>query len=298
MKNIITYIFILLGLFVFVSCEDDIQLDVPEGPKRLVVEGSMTTSDGPQKVKLTQTYDYNDNEDAILFVSNATVNILDDQGNTYPLTYTNEGIYETEASVKGVVGREYTLQVLTVEGQEYKSTAQEMKIVTPIDTLTNYHKEELVAGDFFELGYFAAIEFYENEGYGDYYRWKLYVNDSLQNGEENITVQSDEQLSDGVQFTEDDFVFQGRALDIGDVVYVEQIAITSREYEFWEELLTQLRNDGGPFDTPPAPIRGNMFNVNDDKEVVIGFFGTHNITKSNTMIVKDRGFETQSTTNE
>ncbi len=299
MKKLITYIFILLGFFTFISCEDKIELDVPEGPKRLVVEGSMTTGDGPQKVRVTKTYDYNSNEDAIPFISDATVKILDNQGNSFPLTYTSEGVYETDASVKGVVGNEYTLQIITAEGKEYKSTAQMMNRVSPIDTLTNFHNEELEAGDFFDIGYYAAIEFKEYAGVGDFYRWKLYVNDSLQTGENNITVQTDERLSpEGVEFTGEDFVFQGRTLDVGDVVYVEQVAITSGEYEFWEEMLRQARNNGGPFDTPPAPIQGNILNVNDTKEVVIGFFGANNITKSNVMTITDRGFERPTETEE
>lgn len=289
MKKITLYISLLLSSIVFFACEDTIELDVPEGPKRLVIDGNMTTLDGPQTVTIIETQDYNNQTDNP-FVSNAIVKITDNQGNEFPLQYTEKGIYETNASVKGILGNEYTL-FITYDGNEYKSSAQKMNAVTPIDSILNFHKEELTAGPFFQEAYFAAIEFTENgDTEDDVYRWKLYVNDTLQSKARDITVATDENLQNGVEFKEDDFLFQNRPLKVGDEVYIEQMAITEEAGQFWLDLSTQASNSGGLFDTPPAPIKGNIINVNDEKDVVLGFFGTENVVSSEKMIIEDRGF--------
>lgn len=289
MKKTTLYISILLASMFFFSCEDEIQLDVPEGPKRLVIDGSMTNLDGPQRVIITTTQDYN-NLTENPFVSDAILKITDNKGNEFPLQHTEKGIYETSSDVKGVLGDEYTL-FITYDGQEYKSSSQKMNAVTPIDSILNFHQEELTAGPFLQEAYFAAIEFTESgETQGDVYRWKLYVNDTLQTDPENITVETDENLQNGVQFVKDDFLFQSRPLRAGDKVYVEQMAITADAGQFWLEVNSQASNSGGPFDTPPAPIQGNIININNDKDVILGFFGTENVVSSQKMIIEDRGF--------
>lgn len=287
MKKIIIYAFLLSLLSLF-SCEDKVELDVPEGPKRLIIDGNMTTLNGPQRIKITKTIGYNNKEENP-YVTNANVKITDDQGNIFPLIYTSDGLYETDASIKGIVGNEYTLHIVTEEGKEYKSSAQTMYEITPIDSILYYHQEELLFKDFLEYGYFVAIEFVENgETSGDVYRWKMYVNDSLQH--DQTVVESDDQLENGVEFEGTDFVFSDRPLRVGDKVYIEQMAVTPEAAKFWDQVFIQSSNSGGPFDSPPAPIRGNIYNVNDEKEMVLGFFGTENVESSKTIVIQDQGY--------
>ena len=41
---------------------------------------------------------------------------------------------------------------------------------------------------------------------------------------------------------------------------------------FWESLKQLTEAEGTLFDLPPAKVRGNIFNVDDPEEVVLGFF--------------------------
>ena len=51
-----------------------------------------------------------------------------------------------------------------------------------------------------------------------------------------------------------------------------QHSLTEEAYEYWEKIAQLTNRVGTIFDTPPAPVQGNVFNVNDPEEVVLGYF--------------------------
>src|SRR5690606_27742860 len=53
---------------------------------------------------------------------------------------------------------------------------------------------------------------------------------------------------------------------------VRQTSISKSAYEYWRKVRELVNNTGSVFDTPPAPIYGNVSNVDDDTEVVLGYF--------------------------
>ncbi len=52
---------------------------------------------------------------------------------------------------------------------------------------------------------------------------------------------------------------------------VNQLSITKEAYTYWQNVREVVNNSGSVFDSPPAAIRGNVSNLNDPKEVVLGF---------------------------
>ena len=52
---------------------------------------------------------------------------------------------------------------------------------------------------------------------------------------------------------------------------VNQLSITKEAYTYWERVREVVNNSGSVFDSPPAAIRGNVSNINDSEEVVLGF---------------------------
>jgi hypothetical protein len=53
---------------------------------------------------------------------------------------------------------------------------------------------------------------------------------------------------------------------------VAQHSITSEAYEYWNMINRIAQPTGSIFDTPPAPIPGNIYRVDDPEETVLGFF--------------------------
>lgn len=53
---------------------------------------------------------------------------------------------------------------------------------------------------------------------------------------------------------------------------VRQLSVSKETFDYWGKVSEVVNNTGSVFDTPPAPIRGNMYNVNNPDEVVLGYF--------------------------
>jgi hypothetical protein len=65
----------------------------------------------------------------------------------------------------------------------------------------------------------------------------------------------------------------------GCLVEVQQMCISPEAYAFYNNLDLQSQKSGGLADTPPAAIVGNIRNVNNPSEKVVGYFGLVNIQK-------------------
>jgi hypothetical protein len=62
-------------------------------------------------------------------------------------------------------------------------------------------------------------------------------------------------------------------LEVGDQVIIRTYGITERFYNFMSLLLTQTNSDlGGPFETQPATLRGNIINQTTSENFPLGFF--------------------------
>jgi Domain of unknown function (DUF4249) len=65
----------------------------------------------------------------------------------------------------------------------------------------------------------------------------------------------------------------------GCLVEVQQMCISPEAYAFYNNLDLQSQKSGGLADTPPAAIIGNIRNLNNSSEKVVGYFGVVNIQK-------------------
>jgi hypothetical protein len=57
-----------------------------------------------------------------------------------------------------------------------------------------------------------------------------------------------------------------------------QSSLTEEAYDYWRKVNILANQVGSIFDTPPAEITGNMYNVNDPSEKVLGYFQAANQT--------------------
>jgi Domain of unknown function (DUF4249) len=65
----------------------------------------------------------------------------------------------------------------------------------------------------------------------------------------------------------------------GCLVEVQQMCISPEAYSFYNNLDLQSQKSGGLADTPPAAVVGNIRNINNPSEKVVGYFGVVNIQK-------------------
>jgi hypothetical protein len=65
----------------------------------------------------------------------------------------------------------------------------------------------------------------------------------------------------------------------GCLVEVQQMCVSDETYSFYKNIEVQGQSSGGLADTPPAAIVGNIKNLTNSSEKVVGYFGVANIQK-------------------
>ena len=265
----ISFLIILSFLF-FTSCQDVIDLEVPDGEVLLVVDGWLTNQEGEKQVLISTTANYFD--DSITpKVENALVVLFDENGAVDTLIESNPGTYIT--NYQGVVGKTYHIYIQTISGEEYESNPEVLKFVS---TIADVHAEFREETAFEEEGYYVSIDTEEPLGIGDFYRWKQYVNDTLLNEPFDLLYASDE-FVDGNPII--GFDVTTKPLKLGDSYRIQQLSISREAFDFFTQLQTQTAFVGSLFDSPPAALQGNMISVNSTNKKVLGYFGVSAVSE-------------------
>jgi hypothetical protein len=158
-------IVLVLGLISLTSCQKVIHLDLSSSVPQLVIQGNIYDQAGPFLVTVSKTVDF-DALNIYPAVTNATVSISDDAGNTEELSQGIDGTYVT-STTEGVPGRTYNLTVV-VDGKTYKASST-MHEATTIDS--TYFREAPFGGN-----KLVAINFINLSGTENYYRVIHFLN--------------------------------------------------------------------------------------------------------------------------
>ncbi len=270
-KNIFRIVTIVSVTAFVSSCEDKIELDLPEGETFLVVEGFITTTDRPHDILLTYTSPYFDDSPQPK-VTGATVILRDNEGAEITLPEEDPGVYTYPTA--GEIGKSYQLEIFLADGEHYRSTYEELAEVVEIDSIAwrlSEDEPDLDDGQSATDIYEVLIWTIESPGVGDYYRWRGFLNGIEYQAPEDLFYASDE-FVDGNPIPE--FNVTDELYSIGDTVKIIQERVQRGQYEFLNLLFTQTAFVGGPFDNPPAPVTGNITNVDDPNKFALGYFGT------------------------
>jgi len=289
MKNYIFLILIALS-FIISSCEDVIDVKLNHDDLNLFgVEASITTIDQPT-VFLYKTLKV-DEDIAYPGISGATITISDNATPVNTITLTEDpakkGFYivPLNQNYLGVAGREYTLNIQT-EGISLVAKDQLSK-VEPIDSIQVIPS---MRGNRRFLGVFTYGR--EPLGIGNYYKWDLYVNDSLIHNADRIAIASDE-FVDGNYISKleiytdfyDTTKPEDRTLRLNDTIMVKQNSITEFDYNFYFQMINQS-STGSLFSVPAANIKGN-FTASDGKPV-LGIFTARDVSVSNKVVIDQK----------
>lgn len=239
-----------------ISCQDVIELDLNNADPRLVVDARIerdATGNTTTRVLLTRTAGFYDQE--VTYVNNATVVITDQAGSSYPLSLTDFGTYTTNDITAGLNSR-YTLQI--IDGGETYVATQDFVNTVPYTRV----EQESVNGlpDVTKItGFFndpAGEENYYLFEYLDEFNFELdIIDDEFTDGNEAITV----------FFMED--------LPVGTEINLKIKGLDRRGFTFYDTLIQQTADGGGgPFDTQPATVRGNIINTTNTQNFALGYF--------------------------
>ncbi|MEM9718754.1 MAG: DUF4249 domain-containing protein [Bacteroidota bacterium] len=280
------------------GCIDPYEVESIPGKldRKLVVDGKIHSGKGPYFVSLEWTDEFG--LGAIDPVLEAELWIYDGLGNREMAQNLGEGIYQFPGTiVKGEQGREYWIE-LAVEGKSYESSIEKIPPIVPISEISfrEFRKEGFTTANvitltpFMSLSLESAIPDWES---GPYLRWEVeetYTTNDVRNDELIICYYTlplnpqNIQIVDGSGFLNPTLVLDpiaDREIDwtfnLRHVFSVYQFSITEEAFQYWRRLQEVINQTGGIFDKPPAPVRGNIRNILDPGEIVLGYFGAESI---------------------
>lgn len=257
MKNLFLSI---ISLFVLVSCEKNIDLDLEDQSGKIVIEGNITDVNGPYLVKITKSVAYTAAE-AYTVIENAQVVVSDNTGQTETLVYTGDGYYKT-TNFTGQPGRTYTLKV-TAEGQQY-SAQSTMPQPVSFDGLDQ--DSFMVAG---ETSYTLLPVFTDPPALGNRYLFIYTVND---NSKKSFAEFSDN-VNNGLPNQRPLLMpndKDGIKVKAGDIIHVEMQCIDEKIFTYYSAL-QQILDGGAGSGVTPANPPSNISNG------ALGYFSAHTV---------------------
>lgn len=269
-----TYLYLLLTICLF-SCEDVVEVDVPESTPKLVIEASIEWEKGTvgneQEIKLSLSTPYFSNQQVVPAIG-AQVLVRKLADNTiFNFAESSEGVY-TINSFTPELNEIYELEILynneLYKGQEVFKSVSNINSVT--QTVEGGFNDELIEVNIFfddpvgEENYYLT-RFHEP---GDVLPYYFPLEDEFTDGNE-MTMFYEKEDSDN----------ENDELNAGDIVEIELSGISERYYNYMS-LLLQQADDQGPFGVTPAPVIGNCINETNVDAKPFGYFRLSEVVKT------------------
>lgn len=250
----------------FTNCEEVVDVALDTAPPKLVVEAAINWEKGTtgeqQTIKLTTTTDYFENK--ISTVSGATIFVKNSTNEQFDfIEEAKTGRYVC-SDFKPVINETYTLTIIS-NGSTYTAT-ETLKSVAPITKIEQndqggFAGEDIEIKTFFndpanETNYYLYKYLYSNKLKSNYYADE----DKFFEGNEFFSISDDEDLK------------------TNDVIEVTHFGISKQYYNYMTILLSVAgSNFGGPFQSPPTSVKGNIINTTDQANYPLGYFSLSEI---------------------
>lgn len=279
-----------LVLFVMISCEDVVEVDLVTSQERLVVNASLNwfreypqnimESGNIQTIILTKTTGY---YDEIKPTSNAIVTVTNNYSKEV-FTFLEEagnGVYNC-TNFKPILNNSYTLTI--IDGtQEY--TAQETLLDAPLIDMI----QQVRGGVFDEDQIILKVYYTDKPNQTNFYYFDYITsiseikelslsNDRFNNGNQTYEI---------ISYFSDD---EHKKIQDGDIFDIKFFEISSEYYQFLNVLTDQIYTSG-IFDPLPAEVKGNVINTTDEKNYPYGYFRIAMGNKATVVIDEDNLIE-------
>ena len=259
-------IILFLISLAFTSCQKVIDVNLNDAEKKYVIEGVITDQAGQCEVAITETKNF-DEDNNFSPISGATVSITDNTTGIITTLGEEAGGKYKHATLAGITGRTYTLQV-SINGNVYTASSTVPQSVN-MDTI-------YVTNDTWFDGKenkLANVEYNDPAGMANQYKFVRYLNGVKTKG---IFINNDD-LTDG-RHTATKLFIDGNdnkddKLESGDTVKIDMLCIDAAVYKYWysmEQSATGEAQSAAPAN-PVTNISGGA----------LGYFSAHTFqTKS------------------
>jgi hypothetical protein len=326
MIRIISNICLMISVLLTTGCieryypqEDDLKTGT------LVINAHLTDQAGEQVIEISWSVGLT--FPSFLPVSGSFAEVIREDGAYREFSEFKQGYYSADLDLDFLqTGSSYLIHVITPDGAEYESSFDKLRPVPPIDSLYYLVESNAYAS---ETDSISGIRFYadftyDNEAY-DYLRWDLTETYEFQNPDmEGFIYDVDFQLKElpdtsnystcyitnalssihsmslgyldfGI-YVKKPFAFvaniqQEQKLHLKYSLMVKQYSLGEEAFHYWNELKKTSQEQGFLFDRQPALLKSNIHNVNDETEIVLGFFSMAGVVEKRAFAVKPEGLD-------
>lgn len=306
----------LIVLFIcFGACKERYEVALPdEQTGILVVEGFINIL-GITEIKLSRSTIVGERN--MEFEKNAVVRIEAEDNTIYPLDEKDSGKY-VSAHLQLDMNRKYRLNIRTDENKQYTSTYEAPVITPPIDSIswirynggveiyvnahdninnTKYYRWEYDETWEFKSRFQTQMDVEYSTGPLGNRIAKLVYRDPLgkhadtlyrcwkDRSSSTIKLGSTEKLGEARVYSP--IIFYPKAsweLAVLYSVLVKQYGLNKDAYEFYSRIKKNTESLGSIFDAQPSEIKGNLVNIADEKELVVGYVGVGSVTEKRIFI--------------
>ena len=313
---------LLFSIFIpIIGCTVPFDFNPESFEEVLVIEGTLTNETKSHIVRVSYTYPLTEQQGQN-FVNDAIVIIEDQDGDQRSLLSIGEGEYITPSNFSGELGNSYRLIVRMFNGLEYQSSFEEMTPSPPIDSIYDRYTE-LSFDDQTEndRGIQFFVDTHDDSNSAQFFRyeydetWQVRVPFPSQyeivdeeivvrqipigvcyeyNESNNYTIGTTANNSVN-QLTEHPLVFVSqRSPKIRSryTILAKQYALSEQAFLYYRKLKENNESTGSLFDKQTGTIVGNIINVDDPEEAVLGYFEVSGYSERRAFF-SDRDFDDQ-----
>jgi hypothetical protein len=311
-----------LFLVLATGCVEPFEPDIQESNEVMVIDGRITDQPGIQTISISISSPYK--QPQFRPVSGCVVRVEDDEGSGVTFLENAEGIYQSELEPDFLaVGKAYKLQVITPEDQVYESDYDVFLACAPIDQLS--YRLEVQGTSNPDVNYYGIRFYLDTKGSGEDARNYLWTFEETWEYVSYYNIQYIWDGSDFLDFTpqlhgkkicyltellENYQVGSSSLLGSNEIrqqplhfvsnqtprlqeqysLLVAQHSLSPEAFLYWDKMRAQSGDAGGLFETQPSRTSGNISNVSQPLEKVLGYFFVSQVKEKRITVSEDFDF--------
>jgi len=254
-------LFICCSIFLF-NCEEVVEIEVPTGTPKLVIEALFevyfdeipVTTEAIVKLRLSAGYF----DEELPVVTNAIVTLENLSNNTF-ISFEDgdsDGNYIPSIAFTPEDDVVYELSV-TYNNEVYKGKT--IKSKTPLFINVEQGTKTLFSGNETEV----IVEFSDNELENNFYLFDF---------SNNLYLSIEDRFFNGSDYNFS-FFYQEEEVEIPSEVMIKMAGVSQDYYTYFRVLTNQSgQSGGGPFQTTPSSLLGNIINTSNTNHYPLGYF--------------------------
>ena len=285
-----------IGLVVLViRCREPFEASVSSSKIRiLIVDGYINAGPGQTVIRLSRATPLGESQ-SMDYERNATVSIVDSENQEYILTESSDGMY-TSGELNLPIENEYKLKIVVEGAEEYHSTSLPVKVTPPIDSIS--------------WEWTKSLDIYANahdaESKTHYYMWTYQEDWEIRSAYKSLLMWDDtvkprpppetnqmficwksakskglifestsSLTSDKMKFLLKQIAHAAERTSWKYAITVTQHTLDEPEYDYLKLMEKNTQQVGSFFDPMPSQLYGNIENIKQPDETVIGYVGVY-----------------------